>query len=94
LCPAVAASASFLDGHQLADFCHVSAPLRVDAVPAKHRLYVGASPTEDGFEQSHRFSSANDGDSLAAVLHGIEEVREVARGIRCADLSHQIRLSD
>jgi hypothetical protein len=28
------------------------------------------------------------------VLHGIEEVREVARGIRCADLSHQIRLSD
>jgi len=57
-------------------------------MPAKHRLYVGSSPIEDGFEQSHRFASANDGDSLAAVLHGIEEVCEVARGVRRADLGH------
>ena len=88
MCLIAAASGSFLHGYQLANCRQVSAPLRVDAVPAKHRLYIGASPTEDGFEQSHRFASANDGDSLAAVLHGIEEVREVARGVRCADLGH------
>ena len=88
MCLTAAASASFLHGYQLADCRQVSAPLRVDAVLAKHRLYVGASPTEDGFEQSDRSASANDGDSRSAVLHGIEEVCEVARGVRCADLGH------
>ena len=63
-------------------------------MPTKHCLYVGATPTEYGLDYSHRLAPANDGDSLAAVLHRIEEVRELACCIRCTEFGHHIRVSD
>jgi hypothetical protein len=63
-------------------------------VSAKHRFHVGAPPAEDRLNQGDCLSPADDSDPLAAVLHRIEQVREVSCGVGGADLSHNIRLSD
>ncbi len=57
-------------------------------------FHVGARAVRNGLQAGHWAPSPHDRVVLAPVLDGIEEVGEVAGGVRCRDFRHEIRLSD
>ena len=67
---------------------------RVDPVPTKQSLQLGAGRHVDRLELGDHSATANDPIPLAAMLHAIEEVGEAPRGLRSAHVRHPIRLSD
>lgn len=60
----------------------------------QHPLDVGSLPGADRIEVSDHLPPTDDGEMLAAMLDGVEQIGEVACCIRGTDLRHAIRLSD
>jgi hypothetical protein len=55
-------------------------------VSTQHHLHVGPLAPSDGIEMSYRPTPTHDRKVLTSVLDRIEQVREVARCLGCADL--------
>jgi len=61
---------------------------------AQHRLHVFPKASIHGLEMCDRLSSPDDREVLAAMLDGVEEIREVPSCVRSRYIRHIIRLSD
>jgi hypothetical protein len=61
---------------------------------SQYGVDFGACAWIDGIELGHDLASAHDRETLASMLYGIEDVREVPRCVGRAHLRHGIRLSD
>src|SRR5690606_2650007 len=90
-CRAAGGSRTFVDLEQVADGVQLLAPGRVRAVAAKGGFDVRSPTSARRLELSDGPAAAHDREVLAAVLHRIEEIGEVAGRLGGAHVRHEIR---
>jgi hypothetical protein len=60
----------------------------------KHRFRSRSTPSHNGLNQGNGLAASNNGDPLTPVFDRVEKIRKPPCSVCCADLRHEIRLSD
>ena len=77
-----------VDLEQRTDFTQIVGPFAIGMVSAQQRLDVSAKTVGYRFELGNGFPAAHDGEVLAAMLDGVEEISEVPSGVGSRDIGH------